>query len=343
MSSWFSRFNKVWASKGLLDDPTDAQAEAGWAYIGQAPPTVEQFNATHQWWDYKDNWLYNQIAAVINSVGGPPNETDVNQLLNAIRSQQRKRLTVPITIYVNSTSGNDSNTGATGSPFRTINRALNYIHNDIDQGGQQVTIQLASGVYDPVAVGTPNQGLIAINGDRANPGNYMIKNTNGPAVNVSSGAQLWLQGISIEATGGTTGVGLQSSLASAIFFMDVAFGPCSYLHLWGTSGGTVTMPGGGLSYRIYGGGYGHFQAAAAGVVTIATAIVTIQNNPIFSSAFAISQTSGTGQVWGMTFSGTAQGARYLADSNSVINSLGAGANYLPGTTPGVTVNGGIYI
>src|SRR4051812_48481407 len=164
MSSWFNRFNKLWANGGLRDDPTDAQANAGWAYIGQAPPTVEQFNATFQWWDAKDNWLYNQIAQVISASGMTPSETDLTQLLKAIRAQQRYRLTVPLTIFVDVTNGNDNNTGAQGSPFQTINRAINYIHNDVDQGGQQVTIQLAAGTYDSIRVDAPNQGLIVVNG-----------------------------------------------------------------------------------------------------------------------------------------------------------------------------------
>ena len=77
MPSWFDRFGQEWASTGLVDDPTIAQADAGWAYIGQAPPTVEQFNSMFQWSDDKDNWLYGQIANVITSANMLPDSSKI--------------------------------------------------------------------------------------------------------------------------------------------------------------------------------------------------------------------------------------------------------------------------
>jgi hypothetical protein len=85
MSTWWDRFNQSWASTGALDDPTPAQADAGWTYIGQAPPTVEQFNSVHQWWDNKDNWLYNQIATVITKAKLVPAEDDPLLLWESIK------------------------------------------------------------------------------------------------------------------------------------------------------------------------------------------------------------------------------------------------------------------
>lgn len=80
----FDRFGKVWSSNGLLDDPTDAEANQGWLYIGQAPPSVEQFNSTHRWWDEKDNWLYGQIANVILDAQLTPIASDLTTLLQAL-------------------------------------------------------------------------------------------------------------------------------------------------------------------------------------------------------------------------------------------------------------------
>ena len=81
MPSWFDRFGQEWATTGLTDDPTNAQADAGWAYIGQAPPTVEQFNSMFQWSDDKDNWLYGQIGNVIASANMVPDPNDLTPVV----------------------------------------------------------------------------------------------------------------------------------------------------------------------------------------------------------------------------------------------------------------------
>lgn len=62
MPVWFDRFLKKWANTGQIQDPSDSQANAGFAFLGQAPPTVELFNALLQYNDQKDSWLYGQIA-----------------------------------------------------------------------------------------------------------------------------------------------------------------------------------------------------------------------------------------------------------------------------------------
>src|SRR6516165_893141 len=107
-SSWWNRFGQEWATQGVTDDPTNAQADAGWAFIGQAPPTVEQFNSMFQWNDDKDNWLYGQIVNVITSAGLVPSQTDLTQLLTAINSKQKRLLVSNLNVYCDAINGNDS-------------------------------------------------------------------------------------------------------------------------------------------------------------------------------------------------------------------------------------------
>src|SRR3954466_3878621 len=85
--SYFDRFAKNWASTGIVIPPSDAQADAGFAYLGPVPPSVEGFNAMFQWNDGKDNWLYHQIANVIISAGDTVTEGDLTGLLDAINAK----------------------------------------------------------------------------------------------------------------------------------------------------------------------------------------------------------------------------------------------------------------
>jgi len=85
MSIWYDRFQKEWASLGQIQDPSDAQANSGFAFLGQAPPTVELFNSIMKWNDQKDHWLYQQISNAINGLGQTTAETDLLGLLHAIQ------------------------------------------------------------------------------------------------------------------------------------------------------------------------------------------------------------------------------------------------------------------
>ena len=112
MASGFTRFNIIWANQGIVLDPTNAQADAGFAYLGPTPPSVELFNALEKWDDEKDNWLYNQIANVILGAGLPITEGNLNSLRDAINS----KITTATNAYVRKV-------GDTMTGFLTLNAA----------------------------------------------------------------------------------------------------------------------------------------------------------------------------------------------------------------------------
>lgn len=93
---FFDRFTKRWASTGAIAEPTDNQADAGFAHLGANPPTVEEFNALFQWLDDKDTWLYRQIVNVIAKGGVTPSAGDLNDLRNALISFSGTGIPTPI-------------------------------------------------------------------------------------------------------------------------------------------------------------------------------------------------------------------------------------------------------
>ncbi len=84
MTDGFQRFNKTWATNGTVIAATDSQANQGWAYIGETPPSVEQFNWVQQNLDVKDNWLYAQIANVITAANATVTESAITGLRDAL-------------------------------------------------------------------------------------------------------------------------------------------------------------------------------------------------------------------------------------------------------------------
>jgi len=93
MSVWFDRFVKKWATSGLIHDPTDAEANAGFAFLGPTPPSVELFNALMQYDDQKDTWLYNQILNTLSFASIAVSETDTTRLRQAIVAIRNQLLT----------------------------------------------------------------------------------------------------------------------------------------------------------------------------------------------------------------------------------------------------------
>lgn len=83
---FFTRFTKRWAATGVVAEPTDNQSDTGFSYLGNQPPTVEQFNALFQNLDDKDNWLYARLLELLAAGGVTPSAGNAAQLLPAARN-----------------------------------------------------------------------------------------------------------------------------------------------------------------------------------------------------------------------------------------------------------------
>lgn len=82
----FDRFLKRWASTGVVTNPGASQADTGFSFLADKPPTIELFNALFQILDDKDNWLYLRISEVLLAAGIQPSDATQNQLLTAMRT-----------------------------------------------------------------------------------------------------------------------------------------------------------------------------------------------------------------------------------------------------------------
>lgn len=77
---------KRWAAGGGVSEPSDAQANQGFAYLPNGKPTVEGFNSLFQMLDDKDNWNYAQVFGVLSRAGMTPASSGDFQLADALRS-----------------------------------------------------------------------------------------------------------------------------------------------------------------------------------------------------------------------------------------------------------------
>jgi hypothetical protein len=348
MPSWWDRFGQEWATNGLTDDPTNAQSDAGWAYIGQAPPTVEQFNSMFQWSDDKDNWLYGQVANCIIGSGSTPSSSDLTQLWTAIKSLQRRKLDQDTSFYVDAVNGNDvTGNGNVNTPWKTIQFAINYVYTYIDISGRNCIIQLAPGTYTPFGHSQTINGNLVVQGDPLNPRAYIIKNTNGTAIYVVAAAVLYLKGLSVEGAGVITGNDPYQSYGNGIFadrgglciYDAIAFGPCGERHMQvGTLGYLYPWNASATTYQIYGASKIHLSCQIYGLSTLAMVTVTITGNPTFSNCLFQCVLGGIVNIDRMVFNGTFVGKRYVVTTAGML--LGSGTS-IPGTIAG-TVDAATY-
>lgn len=253
----------------------------------------------------------------------------------------REKLTAARTYHVRS-NGSDSNNGlanTSGGAFLTIQKAVD-VASALDNGGFGITIQVADGTY----TGTVSlksflgSGTITISGNVTTPSNCLVSTTgtcflaNGVVGRYSLTGfktQTSGSGFAIAAIGGVTYI--------AVGVWDYGAVTSGFSHLYCEGGASIAQSS--TSYTISGGGAAHIQSVHGGAITQNVNTVTITGTPAFSFAFANADNLSLIRAVSNTYSGSATGPRYSSTGNSVIDTAGGGASYLPGNSAGSAPSG----
>jgi hypothetical protein len=256
----------------------------------------------------------------------------------------RELLSAARTYYVR-TDGNDTNSGlinTAGGAFLTINKAINVINATLDTGGYDVTIQVADGTYTTpiVAKDIIGGGAVIIQGNTGNISAVVISTTSANAFSHSAFGLYKIQ--YLKTTTITSGACLYAGTPNSIlYFQQIDFGTSAQHHITSYSGAYVAAIG---AYSITGNcANNHVFTGYGGTCIIAGITVTLTGT-LSCAVYASATASGIIRYSGVTFAGsyTMTGSRYTVDLNSVINTLGGGASYLPGNSAGTTATGGQY-
>jgi hypothetical protein len=262
----------------------------------------------------------------------------------------RKTLTEDLTIYV-ATDGDDDDDGLTvGTPFLTLQRAV-QLARSIDTAGYSITVDAADGTYsgagailDAPLIGG---GSLYFEGNPASPGSATISNTgssgNTSAVLATGGGQVIVNGFTLSSTNSHC-LSAQGA-GSVISYYNVIFANA-------TNGNHVNSFGGGQciaqsgTYSITGNARQHYSTSQGGSFfnNGGSRTVNVIGTLTFSGAFASASLSSSIDAQSMTFSvtGTVTGTRYSAGSTSTIFTGGGGANYFPGSVAGAEGGNGYY-
>lgn len=259
----------------------------------------------------------------------------------------RKRLTANMNFYVDGTLGSDTTgTGlATGSAaWATIQKAINYIQQNIDLGGFIATINVANGTYTtPVSVGYGFTGLgyVLLNGNTTTPSSCFINTTSATCLSLLDGARLKIQGFKFAANTAGNLINLYRAsylhIIGACEFSSVAAG-WQAIQVQHQSQLVIEA-----NYTISTGGAWFFDILYGSVLIDVNKTITITGTPNYTTSFIRVADNSSAVLFGNTYSGSATGSRYGAFSNSVIETAGGGASYLPGNAAGSTSTGGQYV
>lgn len=253
----------------------------------------------------------------------------------------REVLTANRTYYV-ATTGNDSNSGLTaGSPFLTIQKAINVVAA-LDVSIYDITIQIADGTYSANNITTlknpVGSGQVTLLGNVTTPDNVILQTQ---IIKDTPGTIYVLKGFKFLNT--TTGYFIFCSNGATIKFGIVNFGAgAGTAHIICINGGFVYINN---YYTISAGTNYHFLVYNNGHVTMdyGTMNVSVVNTPAFYQFVSCADCSVIFFWPVLTFSGAATGTRYYAFMNGAIDTNGGGANYFPGSVAGILApSGGQY-
>lgn len=278
---------------------------------------------------------------------------DFAALTNAMNNNVRSLLTAPSTFYVAPGGADVPGNGLSiTSPAATIGYILNLLRAAYDLNNQEVTIQLANGTYtENVELfgqlpGQEAASEVRIQGNMAAPN--LVTLNGDPCFNVNNGGLLQIQGMTLTSSVSQC---IISQQAARVVFNTCIFGAAATggAHLLAARGGSIRANG---NYTIAGGGAAHGLAVEAGEIfldseprnymnpPLGIPTINLTGTPNFSNAFVVATNLGCMRITA-TFVGGATGIRSNARFNSVINIVGQGDTYLPGSLPGTADTGGI--
>lgn len=242
--------------------------------------------------------------------------------------------------YYVATTGNDSTgNGLSGNPWATLPHAYQWVLQNIDTAGYNVTINVADGTYSAgVNVTAPlvGGGQLLFVGDTSTPANCIISSSSNCFTSYI-GIPTSIAGFKCISSGGAAIAAVNGGQLYINGKME--YGTCGSQH-FNIQGVGSYINIGAYNYTISGGATAHWACGfgANSIAITGGSVITLTGTPNFSSAFATIGECALCVCNNLTFSGSATGQRFTVSNGGHISTNGGGANYLPGNSAGSGTN-----
>ena len=293
---------------------------------------------------YTDGHIYESL---VNTNTTDPINDGVNWII-VDSSGVRIKLQANANFYIATTGSDSTGNGTSSAPWKTRQKAFNWVQQNIDFGSYSVTINCADGTYTDAFVSSGSlvgssagsNGLIFL-GNTTTPGNCIINVPSSSLCfgNAMQGVQYVVKGFTLESSG-TGSTGFSARNGSLINFQNIIFGPfANGDHIVAGDQSVISAIG---PYAINNNATHHAVSYRQSSFYCTEQPVTLTGTPAFT-AFLLVYDLSLAFVSSNTYSGSATGVRYSVSGNSVIDTNGGGANYFPGNSSGTTATGGVYL
>lgn len=247
-------------------------------------------------------------------------------------------------LYVNASTGNDSNNGlTTATAKRTIGAAVTTAWTFTANSQFTVTIHVAPGTYNeavttPVFIGP----FVTIVGSSGNPSDVLVNASIGDCFLVAGPNNLTVQAVTVESSGASILAGFGAINGASLITNNTRSLGLTGAVFAAASGGNIN-PG---THTVNGNATGLFNANTAGTIGPNGATnYSFSSAVTFSGATAVVQSGGiinlpiTSPIT-FTNPGNVTGQRFNASINGVIFAPSLGVNFFPGTIAGASATGG---
>lgn len=258
----------------------------------------------------------------------------------------RRKLTANEGFYWSTTGNDTTGTGTALLPFATVQRAWDYVADNIDPAGFDVTLSGADGTYTSGLV--TSKAIMSLDGS----GGVSVESTSGNAsaciFSLSSGLSCFELGNGTGSLSWLTiknfefqnsGVG-GSGIAAFQCVVNVQGCRFGNINQFGINAGHSAFVFLTTSYSVVGNMRAEFCAASGGIIANHGVTVTYSNNPVMSLATYYVE---GGRIYcaGCTFTNkaTVTGTRFAISGNGHISSGTADETYLPGDVAGTITSG----
>lgn len=247
------------------------------------------------------------------------------------------------------TTGTDAGDCIDGSTCKTIQRAVNALHDKVDLGGYTATVNVAAGTYAEgvevrgpfVGATTYLGGMVYLKGDTTTPANVIIQGPGTFDLAASDGAIVYIGGFQFRAV--TAGAGNEITAddkgTQVNVIGNIAFGGsnAAYGHVLATNGGIVTIFSSLANVTISVGATRGFRAEQGGTIQKAGVSITYGVGTTNYTIQDYATMGGLIYAENVVQTGTTTGQKCYAELNAIVNRNGMTGN---AGTAGGTATGG---
>ncbi|QOG23166.1 hypothetical protein [Bradyrhizobium sp. SEMIA] len=249
-----------------------------------------------------------------------------------VDGRSRFIITSTLNLFVNGTTGSDSNDGLTaGTAFATLQKAMDFIAS-VDTSIYGASVTVANGTYATLILKSYiGSGQVSFTGNNASPSSCVISSAGNAILVNGTGGNFNISGFRLQSS---TTQDVQVSTLCKLTLQNIEYnGSGNNYRVYGQGGAAITFSG--ANHKVFMGGIGFICVEMQATAFLNSATITWGASVTYGTTITARRfgyVEGTGVIFSLGVF-TVTGQRYSCASCGGMAGFG-GANVIPGTTAG---------